>query len=190
MSFVPPSWFDGLLWFMGHEILVLILLCVLGLIIVGLISQISEDGGAVVGMVLIIVILVATPVVTSYWWYSDYEVPSVQEKVITVQEWQPRPGISTNDMGMMVVDNADDLMLVTSEGEGFYNTENFFFRKFETRDILSELKEGGTYKIKYYGWREGFNSGFPNLLEVTEVVDETNVTNKTVSDYFGTQLTA
>ena len=28
------------------------------------------------------------------------------------------------------------------------------------------------YKIKYYGWREGFNNGFPNILSVEKVIDE------------------
>jgi hypothetical protein len=53
------------------------------------------------------------------------------------------------------------LLLVTTENEGFLNMENLFFGKFNTRDIFNQLKVGGTYKITYYGWRIGFNSGFP-----------------------------
>ena len=89
---------------------------------------------------------------------------------------------------MMVIDNADELMMITSDGRGFVNEENFLFQKFDTRDILNKLKPNGVYKIKYYGWREGFNSGFPNILSVEEVVDESNVTDVKLSDYFGSKL--
>lgn len=107
-------------------------------------------------------------------WHYQFEVPSVDEKVITVSSWQPKAGIEVNDNGLMVIDSADDLMMVTSTGEGFINEENFLFFKFNTRDIYNQLKINGTYKIKYYGWREGFNSGFPNILSVEEVIDENN----------------
>lgn len=88
----------------------------------------------------------------------------------------------------MVIDNANELLLVTTDGEGFFNNENFFFDKFNTRDIFNKLKVGGTYKIKYYGWRNGYNSGFPNILSVEEVIDETNATENKYGDYFGTKL--
>ena len=114
--------------------------------------------------------------------------PSVQEKVVTVDGWQPKPNVEKNNMGMMIIDSADDLMLVTSDGEGFLNEENFLFQKFNTRDILNELKPNGTYKIQYYGWREGFNNGFPNILSVEEVVDDSHSVNKSVTDYFGTKV--
>lgn len=88
---------------------------------------------------------------------------------------------------MMVIDNADQLMLVTTDGEAFLNEENFLFQKFDTRDLLNTLKPGVKANLTYYGWREGFNSGFPNILNVT-VIDDSNATNVTVGDYFGTKL--
>ena len=88
---------------------------------------------------------------------------------------------------MMVIDNANQLMLVTTDGEAFLNEENFFFQKFETRDILNELKPNSTVNITYYGWREGFNSGFPNILSA-EVIDDSHAVNKTINDYFGTKV--
>ena len=96
--------------------------------------------------------------------------------------------MSTNNDGMMTISNADQLMLVTTEKEGFFNMENFLFEKFNTRDILYQLKINGTYKIKYYGWREGFTTGFPNVLSVEEVIDESNATEAKYEDYFGTKL--
>jgi hypothetical protein len=79
-------------------------------------------------------------------------------------------------------------MLITTDGEGFLNQENFLFQKFDTRDVLLQLKPGGTYRVEYYGWREGFNSGFPNILRVVEVIDESGAEDVKVSDYFGTKI--
>ena len=117
-----------------------------------------------------------------------YEVPSVNEEVITVQEWQPKVGLGTNGDGMMVIDSADDLMLVTTNGTCFYNNEHFWFQKFNTRDVFNQLKVNGTYRIKYYGWREPYNNGFPNILTVEEVINEDNVSTPQYSDYFGVKL--
>jgi hypothetical protein len=138
-------------------------------------------------LAFIVAVIVMYPIGCVYWFY-EYEVPSVQEKIITVQGWEPTPGITPNNNGMMTISNADQLLLVTTENEGFFNTENFFFGKFNTRDIFNQLKVGGTYKIKYYGWRNGFNSGFPNILSVEEVVNETGAKNNNYGDYFGTKL--
>ena len=112
----------------------------------------------------------------------------MQDKIITVQGWEPKPGITTNNNGMMVINNANQLMLVTTDNEGFLNNENFLFQKFATRDIFNQLKVGGTYKIKYYGWRNGYNSGFPNILSIEQVISETNATNNDDNKYFGVKL--
>jgi hypothetical protein len=150
----------------------------------------SRDGDVGFGTFLITLFLafmIMIPVGSVYW-YNAYEVPSVQEKIITVGEWQPKAGLQPNSEGIMTINNADDLMLITTEKEGFFNEENFLFGKFNTRDIFNTLKVNGTYKIKYYGWREGFNSGFPNILSVEEIVDEKNATVNRYGDYFGTKL--
>lgn len=147
----------------------------------------SNDWGSkipIFALAFIVAVIVVYPLGCVYWFYS-YEVPSVQEKIITVQGWEPRPGIIAKGDGTMVISNADQLLLVTTENQGFYNMENFLFAKFNTRDIFNQLKVGGTYKIKYYGWRNGFNSGFPNVLSVEQVVNETGARNNTYGDYFG-----
>ncbi len=150
----------------------------------------SNDWGSkfiVFAFAFIVAVIVVYPIGCVYWFY-EYEVPSVQEKIITVQGWEPRPGIIPNNNGMMTISNADQLLLVTTENEGFFNMENFLFGKFNTRDIFNQLKVGGTYKIKYYGWRNGFNSGFPNILSVEQVVNETGAKNNSYGDYFGTKF--
>lgn len=131
-----------------------------------------------------VICLIATPIV----WHYTVEVDSVNEKIVTIDNWQPRPGLNKNDRGFMVIDSADDLLMVTSDGEGFLNQENFLFWKFDTRDILNNLKPGGTYKIKYYGWREGFNNGFPNILSVEEVINETNTSSNDLNQYMGNRF--
>jgi hypothetical protein len=151
---------------------------VLGIIItlIGIFTDRENVGGvgviiAIVGFILIL----AMPV----GFFYHYEVPSMQEKVITVDDWQPTFGKYWGD-----ISSADDLMLKTTDGELFGNKESLFFQKFNTRDILDELKPNGTYKIKYYGWREGFNNGVPNILSVEEVINETNCPqHHDISDY-------
>ncbi|WP_424353972.1 hypothetical protein [Methanobacterium sp. MBAC-LM] len=138
-------------------------------------------------LAFIAAIIVIYPLGCVYWFYA-YEEPSVQEKIITVQGWEPKAGIIADEYGRIVIDNANELMLVTTSNEGFFNNENFLFQKFNTRDIFNQLKVGGTYKIKYYGWRNGYNSGFPNILSVEQVINETNATNNDYSKYFGTKL--
>lgn len=191
--FVPPTWFEGLM-FQIMVVLVIPLLIALG---IGIGTYIfykngygNRDGGAAfaIAFIILIIAIPCAGVANSFIWHDTFEKPSVQEKIITVQEWQPKPGIGTNSNGMMTIDNADELMLITTEKEGFFNNENFFFNKFDTRDIFNKLKVGGTYKIKYYGWREGFNSGFPTILSVEEVIDESNATENKYGDYFGTKL--
>lgn len=185
--FVAPNWFEG--WLIQFGIFIVIPLVVA--IIVGFIVKKKKDskffGILSVGLAFIVVLAIMLPIGSVYWHYA-YEVPSVQEKIITVQEWQPKAGIKYNNEGMMVIDNADQLMLITTDNEGFVNEENFLFNKFNTRDVFNELKINGTYKIKYYGWRNGFNSGFPNILSVEKVINDNNTSNNKYGDYFGVKF--
>ena len=184
--FVEPNWFQGfMIQFVMYVVIPLLIALGIG-IIVGKASD-FEDGGAAFGIAFVIALVVMVPIGSVYWW-NNYEVPSVHTKVITVQEWQPKPGIQTDSNGMMTINNADELLLITTDGEGFLNEENFFFNKFNTRDIFNQLKVNGTYEIKYYGWRNGFNDGFPNILSVTKVINENGTHENKYSDYFGTKL--
>ncbi|MBQ2653391.1 MAG: hypothetical protein IJF83_07540 [Methanobrevibacter sp.] len=180
-AFVPPSWFMGMLIYAGYFAVPLI---------IGVIAWVffALKDKPTVGTIIFIVCLVVGFAGAHVLWWENFEVQSVQEKIVTVQDWQAKPGLKADERGMMVIDSADDLMMVTSDGEGYLNTEHFLFQKFDTRDILNTLKPNGTYKIKFYGWREGFNSGFPNILSVEEIVDESHAQNKSVGDYFGTKV--
>lgn len=184
--FVAPSWLEGF----SIQLVMYILIPLIIAICLGIRkwkkSHNKESGVIRFVLVFFIALIVIYPIGCVSWFYA-YEAPSVQEKVITVQGWEPKPGIVNPDTGMMVISNADQLLLVTTEDEGFLNMENFLFGKFNTRDILNQLKIGGTYKIKYYGWRNGFNSGFPNILSVEKVINETGAQEKNYGDYFGTK---
>ena len=149
----------------------------------------AEDNKRIFWLSLILIVigvvsLIATPLV----WHYTIEVDSVNEKVVTVDNWQPRPGLNKNNNGFMVIDSADDLLMVTRDGEGFLNKENFLFGKFDSRDVLNHLKPGSVVKIKYYGWREGFNDGFPNILSVEEVINDTNATSSDLNQYMGNRI--
>lgn len=171
-AFVPPTWFEGMLIWIGYIILPLII----GAAIAAVLALKEHEG---IAFIIIMLTIAFACVGSTILWFEQYEVASVQEKVITVDDWQPTFGHYWGD-----VKSADDLMLKTSDGELFGNEENFLFQKFATRDILDQLKPNGTYKIKYYGWREGFNNGIPNILDVEQVIDENNTpSHHDISNY-------
>lgn len=180
MVFVHPSWFTGLLVMAAYFIIPVIIGIILFLFL-------SIKRKPLLGTGLFIIFLIIALVGGTVLWWQNYEVPSVDSKVVTVDSWQPKAGIPTNEKGMMVIDNANQLMMITKDGESFLNEENFLFQKFETRDILNTAKPGTVLNITYFGWREGFNSGFPNILNVT-VIDDSHAVNKTIGDYFGTKV--
>ena len=178
MTFVPPSW-----WMIGLiKIGYLLIPLIIGIIIA--LYGLTKD--KIILIALGVIIVIAGIGLASMTWHNNYEVPSVQEKIITVSDYQIKPNIEKNNQGMIVVDSADDLLLITTDGESFLNEENFWFGKFNTRDLFNKLKVGGTYKIQYYGWREPFYSTFPNILSVEEVIDESNATNNNFNKYSGT----
>lgn len=110
---------------------------------------------------------------------------SIKEKVVTIQSVSCRPGLEENELGQMMVKNADQLMFYTTDGEGFQNTEDNLTGKYETRDLLLNLKIGGTYKIRYVGWRDGRNSAYPNILAIVEVKNESEAVGFSWNDFIG-----
>lgn len=184
MSFIPPTWYVGLLTYGVMVILPLII----GIILAGY-AFISDKRDKkhvtclAIGIIFIIIGGVMCIGGADFVWHETFEVPSVQEKVITIAGWQPRPGVNAGE-----INDASDLLLITTDGEAFENTEAFWFQKFDTRDIFYQLRENGTYKIKYYGWREGFTGSFPNVLSVEQVVDENGTVPPSYNKYFGINL--
>lgn len=189
MVFVPPTWWIGTLIWVSFGIPLFICAIFAGYSIIKC-TVFDDDNYTKYFLICMILILILVPVtegVGGYIWHEVYEIPSVTSEVVTVESWQVKPDAVHSDKGMMVIDNADQLMMITSDGRGFYNNENFLFQKFDTRDILNNAKPGAKINLTYYGWREGFNSGFPNILSV-KVVDDSNATNVSLGDYFGTKL--
>jgi len=174
MTFVHPSWIEGTIYLASWVLIPLIL----AIIIFGISLAKDSPTGFVVGIVFFILAIAGGLFIGPYMWHEQYEVPSVQEKVITVDNWQPTFGKYWGD-----VQTPSDLMMATKDGELFKNDENFLFQKFDTRDVFTHLKPNGTYKIKYYGWREGFNNGVPNILSVEEVIDENGTSSHSISNY-------
>lgn len=180
MSFVQPTWFEGAMYFASFFLIPAALFLIMG--VIGWLAELKDNETlarfCIVLAIIFIICLVASPVVSNVAWHYQYEVPSVQEETITVENWQPVFGKYWGD-----VHTADDLMMQTKDGRLFGNTENFLFQKFETRDILNNLHVNGTYKIKYYGWREGYNNGVPNILSIEEVIDDNGTKANDISQY-------
>lgn len=173
MTFVPPTWFEGaLIW--ASYLVIPVIIGIIALIYTWFLKEKHEG----IGLIICIACLVLAMFGSQVLWHEQYEVPSVQEKIITVDNWQPTFGKYWGE-----IESADDLMMQTTDGELFANEEHFLFQKFNTRDILNNLHVNGTYKIKYYGWREGFNNGVPNILSISEVINETGTKSNDITHY-------
>ena len=172
--FVEPTWVHGTIYYVSWVAIPLICMA----LCFALAFWRDSDAWAGIGILFLVFAFLGVGL-SSVGWHYQYEVPSVQEKIITVDDWQPTFGKYWGD-----IDGASDLMLKTTDGELFGNEENFLFQKFNTRDVLDVLKPNGTYKIKYYGWREGYNNGVPNILSVEEVINETGCpAHHDITDY-------
>ena len=188
MVFVAPNWWEGLLINIGIYLGLFVL--TLGITILIVLKTKKNIVLKIIGLCAgFCIAIIITTVAGGFIWYESYELPSVNEKIITVSSFEPVPGIETNDNGMMIINNADQIMVVDSEGNGWFNKEASWFQKWDTRDVLNQLKINGTYKIKYYGWRNPFNSGFPNILSIEEAIDETNATKPNYNELFGVKFT-
>ena len=88
-------------------------------------------------------------------------------------------------------------LLVTLPLSGCNNTDKGGKNESKTSQTVSETTEkvpdtkfgdgivaqSKTYKIKYYGWREGFNNGVPNILSISEVINETGTKSNDITHY-------
>ncbi len=140
-----------------------------------------------VGCIIVILCILVVPMalIADCAWNDLMLKPSVREDTITVASIQPRPGAVDINSNGYVIDNSNQLMFVTTDGREFANTENWLFNKFETRTIFNQMKVNGTYRIKYYGWRNGHNNEFPNIIKVEEVINENNTKTNEYNKYFG-----
>ena len=192
-AFVAPPWYEGQIFFLLRIIVIPAIIA----LVLGIIAYFNSDeydkevsGFSVFLVVMTICAFIAMPL-TQAAWHDQYEVPSVQEKTITFKEFQVRPNSGAyNSEGMLSIDNADQWMIVSTTGETFVNTESGWFggfSKWNTRDIFNEINPGAVIKVKYYGWREGKTSSFPNILSI-EVLDESNATMINHNDLFGTKF--
>lgn len=195
--YVEPSWIELLI--NGIVIDVVFLLIAVGLafgiskLIIPKIKNalnINDETEIKVARIILIVILTAIlvmpfSIVADSVWSNVMEKPSVREDTITIYAIQPRPGAVKMNNNGYYIDNSNQLMFITQDGKEFENTENWNFNKFETRTIFNKLKVYGTYRIKYYGWRNGHSNEFPNILSVEEVINENGTQPNDFNKYFG-----
>jgi len=194
--YVEPSWIDLLVSGAFVKIIFIIIPILFSFLLTNLTFKIlkwnskwnNEDRTLIKSVMIVaitIILLIPSTVVSDMVWNECYEQPSVREGVITVQNIQPLPGAVDVSENGYYIDNSNQLMFISTDGKEYANIENWMFNKFETRSIFNQLKVGGTYKIKYYGWRNGHSNEFPNILSVEEVIDESNATTNEYDKYFG-----
>ena len=187
--YVEPTWLELLINGSILNIALILIIILLTIIIAKIVNKIvSNDKKEITIITAVVCIILFSSImlfVDDYAWNIWMEQPSIREEIVTVDAIQPRPGAVAMNNDGYVIDNSDQLMFVTKDGREFGNYENWPFGKFETRTIFNQLRINGTYKIKYYGWRNGHNNEFPNILSVEEVIDENNTQPNDFNKYFG-----
>lgn len=61
---------------------------------------------------------------------------------------------------------------VAGQDKVYQNTDSIMYLKFDSSDMYAELEVGKTYDCKTWGWRVPFFSSYKNLINCTEVDDE------------------
>lgn len=106
---------------------------------------------SIIGVIVIVCALVALPI---------YYVKGTEETVSVVIESKER----ISDRG-----GSESKYLIFTNEETFENTDSLLNGKFNSSDIYGQLKEGGSYECKVYGWRIPFMSSYRNIVECKEV---------------------
>lgn len=195
--YTEPSWTQLLVYGTVNDLVFIILSLLLAIGITHLIApkltrilDVDDDFGRKIVRVssiilLFVIICVPMSIASAYTWNVYMEQPSVREDTITVTSIQPLPGAVVVNQSGYSISNSNQLMFITRDGREFANTENWMFNKFETRTIFNKLKVNGTYRVKYYGWRNGRSNEFPNILSVEQVIDENGTSANDFNKYFG-----
>lgn len=80
------------------------------------------------------------------------------EKTITIKE-RPPLGVEQNKR------------VKSLDGDWYMVADNVYQLKFRSFDTWGDLEEGQTYKVKGYGWRVGFFSMFPNIVDIEKITN-------------------
>ncbi|MFH1182720.1 MAG: DUF1523 family protein [Candidatus Moraniibacteriota bacterium] len=115
----------------------------------------SERGFTLLELIPVILLVVALILGLNMW----YAWGTSGEKTVVVKSLNNKinPG------------SEQDQYLVFTKDDGiFKNTDSWFWWKFNSSDIQNQLTAGMPYRIKHYGWRWGFFSLYPNIVEAKE----------------------
>lgn len=111
-------------------------------------NQTRDEIIAVSGLVVLLT-LVATPFVVTY------QETHYNERMLTCH-------VIGKDRG-----GKDDSMRVYTSDCGVFDNEDSAWRgKYNSADIFSQVQPGRVQTFHVVGWRNGFLSDFPNILEV------------------------
>lgn len=59
--------------------------------------------------------------------------------------------------------------LVFTEAGTFKLTDTVLYGRFNTSDVYGRIQKDKRYDLKVVGWRQGWSSSYPNIIEATEV---------------------
>lgn len=83
-------------------------------------------------------------------------------KQITIDDKFER--VSGNNTGVRQI-----FTVSTTNDEIFKVTQSLWYWKYYPTETWNSLKKGRTYTVTGYGWRNGFLSLYPNIIEAKEI---------------------
>lgn len=84
------------------------------------------------------------------------------ERVITVERLYQR--VQSNEDATSHV-----YMVADAEGNSYEVVDSFLYWQFRSADVWNRMKEGERYRIHAFGWRIGWLSEFPKIIEAEAV---------------------
>jgi hypothetical protein len=127
---------------------------------------------------IFIIIIVMAALITLAWWKGDVEWGVITTVLVLILG-----GAFLLSFGRAHYNERDTLCTVTDKDRGqnqggyriyteqcgvLEDTDSLWRGKFNSADVWQQIQPGHAYQMKIVGWRFGFLSHFPNILEVQE----------------------
>lgn len=80
--------------------------------------------------------------------------------------------ITVTDKERITASDSSYYLVFTEEGS-YQNSDSLWHWKWDSSELYGELQVGSTYNVTTYGWRFGFLSMYPNIVDAVEVVELT-----------------
>lgn len=116
--------------------------------------------GVGIGLLVVLAIIVAVPLISSYYGTKT------RENVLVEDKERVCDGDSNG--------GTDCKYLIFTDTGTFRLTDSLIAGRFNSSDAYGRIKRCHRYDFKYYGWRFGLTSSYPNIKSFTDLGRDPN----------------